>query len=68
MPVVVEAIDQRSIRVPVPCNTDEMEQLRRWVNATADQGYSLKSAAEINGGNQRDPYVIGIRLMAEKKP
>lgn len=66
MPVEFTAKDERSIRIPVPANAEQTREFARWLASSSDNGYTIKSATEISGGSQYDPYVVGLQVTMER--
>lgn len=66
--VEITARDERSIRVPVPANTELTATLVAWLGKNFQDGYTIASADSIQAGTQRDPYVVGLRITMERTP
>lgn len=66
MPVEVKASDTRSIQVPVPASREDSAAFADFIFQAQSEGYVLQGATAIDGGSQRDPYTVGIRLTYAK--
>jgi hypothetical protein len=66
VPVEFSAKDERSIRIPVPANANETAKFVDWLGVGFTSGYTIKSASDIQSGDQRDPYVVGLHITMER--
>lgn len=58
--------DTRTAQVPVPATQVQTEQLGKWLEHAGRDGYRLISAFDITDGDQRIPYIIGLKLTVER--
>jgi hypothetical protein len=63
MSVKVTTVDRRTIEVKFPAAPSELANA---LSGLADEGYEITDAATIQGGDQRDPYAIGVRIVATR--
>lgn len=66
MPVTFDIKDERTIRCPVPATMEETQALNYAFAQAAADGYILKDASTWSGGNQLDPYTVGVILTFAK--
>lgn len=67
MPITFKAEDRRTVACPVPASAEDTHMLGQHIMEAPANGYILKDAETVQGGSQRDPYAIGVRLIFEKK-
>jgi hypothetical protein len=67
MSTKAEIKDTRMIEVPVPSDPADTETLGKFILNSAQDGYLLTSATAIQGGSQRDPFTIGLRVILTRQ-
>jgi hypothetical protein len=58
--IEVKRVDTVTVKTPIPASLSDTETFVAELKAAADAGYALSSASALEGGNQRDPYTIGL--------
>lgn len=58
--------DTRTLEIPVPADPSDMILAGDILRKAGQDGYRLKAAAHKTSSDQRDPYVVGIRLILER--
>lgn len=62
----VSVRNEVTITCPAPAAREDTEKFTDTLKHFVDDGYTVKLAQTISSGDQRDPYVIGIRIVLEK--
>jgi hypothetical protein len=68
MPVEFTARDERTMQVPVPCEGPDLDAFGALFTRAITDGYTLAGAQTLQGGSQRDPYTVGLKLTFSKEP
>jgi len=65
--IEVKVTDRVTIQCPIPATKEQTVELTRKLDGYVSEDYIVVSSQAVEGGSQRDPYVIGFKLTLERK-
>lgn len=65
--IEVKTTDRVTIQCPVPADRTKTTRFAEALSEYVAKGYEITGAQDIEGGSQRDPYVIGFKITLERK-
>jgi hypothetical protein len=68
MPVNVTSVDTRTVEFRAPLSCEETEQVGKLLANGGQDGYAVNAVTTLYSGNQRDEYVVGVRIVLKKVP